>query len=74
MVCRDISSQQLCIKETDSLICGYCSYTLSEKNEYIGGLKWNEIRQTSVLMPAESYGKVKEFIKNSCKQSNGCSK
>ena len=77
-----IQGNPVCLKEIGELRCGYCVWTISPKSKYIGEaeehrlgkLRWSEIRPTAVLLPADSYAKLKEYVINSCKKSGDCQK
>lgn len=74
-----------CANPPDFPICielnptkGFCTYTISDKDIYVddlnklNGKTWWEARPTMVLIPAESYAKLKAYIIKSCKQNNQC--
>lgn len=77
-----IKSNPVCMKEINESRCGLCVYTVSGKTQFVGedtqyllnGKPWSEVRLSGVLLPADSYVKVKEFIINTCKKSGDCQK
>jgi hypothetical protein len=57
---------------------GFCTRVISGKDQIIDeknlyeGKTWFDIRPTMVLIPYQSYSKLKSYIIKSCKQSNRC--
>ena len=66
--CRvEIPNIEVCGKLPEG---GYCAYTLSGPEREIDESKWDELGRVS--MDAESFGKLKKFILESCKRSRKC--
>ena len=52
---------------------GWCTNTLSDdENWVIDASAWKAIHKHSLIVPAESYGKIKAYIIKNCKQQNTC--
>lgn len=67
----------VCMAEIGEGDCGFCTFTVSEKNVFVGekpehhfkGKPWSQLKKKSVLLPAaESYAPLKAFAVNACKQ------
>ena len=76
----NLRGNPVCLSEIKENRCGYCVRSISGTHTYVGedsthqleGKKWSEMRIDSVMLPADSYAALKEFIINSCKKSNQC--
>lgn len=67
----------VCMAKIGEASCGYCVFTITEKEIFVGELPknrfnkkgWKELKRKSVLFPAqESYAPLKAFAINSCKE------
>ena len=75
-----LKANPVCLKEIGEFSCGYCTWTISAKSQYVGeaektylyGHPWSQIRLSAILVPSESYAKVKEYIINNCKKQHDC--
>jgi hypothetical protein len=74
-----LKASPVCMKEIGEVECGHCTYIVSGKEIYIGENEkfhlnkkpWSQLREESILMPAEeSYAPVATYIINSCKKMN----
>ncbi len=73
-----------CVSVPDVPVCtnlglkGYCIWTISNKEQTVdetvllGKLKWSDVMKKSVIVPVDSWIKIKGFIENACHQSNQC--
>ena len=59
---------------------GFCTYTISTEKDQIvndsnmlNGKTWIDLKVESVMLPAESWAKIKEYIIKQCKKNNDCS-
>ena len=68
-----------CHKQIKEPECGACTYIVSGRKKYIGnkkenhfnGKSWKQIKEQSILVPAEeSYAPLATYIINSCKKAN----
>ncbi len=72
----------VCMKMLDEEECGYCTWSIKEKYQYVGenketwlyGKPWSQIAAEAVLMPSESYARLKADIVENCKKSQECNK
>ncbi len=72
----------ICLKEITEYSCGYCVWSVEDKQQYVGeakntwlyGKPWHQILAESVKVPAESYAAIKASFIKMCKESNSCSK
>lgn len=72
----------VCNRQIKEPTCGYCTYTVSDKEQYVGEnaktllhkKPWSQIKRQGVIIPAEDYAAVKAFILDMCKKTNECSK
>lgn len=77
----DYRPNPVCMREIKEAECGRCSWTISEKTQYVGeaketwldGLSWTDIKDTAVILPAKSAAQVKAYILNQCKKTD-CNK
>lgn len=53
---------------------GFCTHTISNKEEVIEGEKWWEMRYKMLLVPPESWAKIKAFVIKVCKKTGQCDK
>ena len=69
----------ICMEEIKEPRCGHCIWIVSKKVQYVGekketwlnGKPWSQLRDESVLLPAEeSYGPVSAHMINQCKKLN----
>lgn len=74
-----------CTKPPDIPIClsldeqrGYCIYTISDKEFYVDADRlfesknWEQVKATSLILPASSWMELKKYILKMCKQSKSC--
>lgn len=55
-----------------NLLCGHYIYTLSEEEGEVCGEEWHKIKESSLIVPNDSYAKIKIYILETCKQNNTC--
>ena len=74
-----LSTALSCATPPDVPVCtaldsgrGFCTYTISEKDYVVEGEAWRKQVATSVLVPSESYAKVKAYILKMCKKTGQC--
>ncbi len=75
----DIRPNPLCVKSVGAPECGFCAYTLSNKQIYVGetkehllyGKTWSQMQDESLTLPTESMAAIKSSFINGCKQY-GC--
>ena len=74
-----LSSQLSCATPPDVPVCtslsserGFCTYTISEKDYFVEGEAWKKQQAESLLLPAESYAKIKAYILKMCKKTGQC--
>ena len=51
---------------------GFCSKTLSDEEIIVDNEAWLETKRTALIVPITSWGKIKQFILESCKQFSNC--
>jgi hypothetical protein len=76
-----------CVTPPDSIVCtnlsdqkGWCTTMISGKSSYVDAshpfgadkLKWADVVNSSVIVPAESWVEIKNFIDSTCHQSGKC--
>lgn len=68
-----------CMKEIGEVECGHCTFSMSQKEIYIGEAKktwfnkkpWSQLHYESILVPAvESFAPVQAYIINACEAAN----
>lgn len=52
--------------------CGHFFYTISDEEGDLCGQEWFNIRNTSVVIPTDSYAKIRIYILETCKQNDTC--
>lgn len=52
---------------------GFCTYTISDKEEFLTGQPWLDLKMKSLVVPAGSWSEVKKFILKICKKTQECS-
>ncbi len=52
---------------------GFCTYTISDKEEKISGKPWEALKSKSLVVPAESWSEIKKFILKVCEKTEECS-
>lgn len=74
----------MCMKAIGEARCGFCVYSVSEKQTYVGdkwnhlllvaGKKktWSTIQEEAMTVPAESQAATKAFAVNVCKATKSC--
>lgn len=70
----------VCEKKIKEIRCGYCVWTISDKEQYVGEAKetwlykkpWSKLEEQAVKMPPEAYAEFKAWVINMCKKSNEC--
>lgn len=79
---RTLEPNPMCMKQIGEPACGYCVWTISSRVQYVGeqekrhlfGKPWSRIMREMVLMPSESYAKMKSYIIKNCKKNNDCNR
>jgi hypothetical protein len=69
----------VCAKQIGEATCGYCTWTNSDKTQYVGEAKktwlykqpWSKIKDLGVITPNESLAKLKEAINSQCRDDDG---
>lgn len=77
---HDKRPNPVCMKEISEPECGFFSWTVSDKIQFVGekketwmnGLPWSKVKEESLFLPIESMQKIKESFIVGCKKY-GCS-
>lgn len=77
-----VTSNPVCQKQIGEPACGYCVWSISEKEQYIGeqkehwldGQPWSQILAESITLPVKTYVAVKTYIIDNCKNNSDCNK
>ncbi len=64
----------VCMAEIGEPQCGYCTWTISDKEKYVGEAEathlyekpWSQIRDESILSPSEAFAAVKAWVVKMC--------
>lgn len=74
-----LSLQISCASVPDVPVCteihmskGFCTHTISNKEEFIEGDAWWNIRYKMILLPPDSWAKIKAFVIKTCKKTGQC--
>lgn len=58
---------------------GWCTFTISDKEIFLdndkklyNGKTWSDLKKDSLIMPADSYAKIKAYILSECKKHKDC--
>lgn len=86
--CTAVPDVPVCVELTDvtkvgntSLIShkGWCAWTLTNKEQFVDedtnlldGKKWSLVKSQSLLVPADSWAKIKSYIQKNCKKNKDC--
>lgn len=74
-----IRANPVCAKAIGEVTCGYCTWTQSDKNQYVGEAKktwlydspWHQIKDEGVITPSQSLAKLKAAINDKCRTDEG---
>lgn len=75
--CGTIPSVPICRERTVN--SGFCSWTIESKSQIVddthllNGKTWIDIKIDSILVPVDSWVKIKEYIIAQCKRNGNCS-
>lgn len=69
IACAQVPDVPICV---DLSSRGWCTYTISQKEFYLEGEPWNKVKGHSLLVPADSWEKIKEYILINCKKNQDC--
>lgn len=74
----------LCMQKIGEPTCGYCRFTLDDKEVYVGDQwnhllvvgkrkkKWSTLQEEGLLVPAETQAGIKAFMVNMCRITEQC--
>lgn len=51
---------------------GFCVYTMSNKEYTVEGLDWLRLKVDSLIVPADSWAKIKDYFQRMCVKSGKC--
>ncbi len=75
--CAKVPDVPVCISLDDER--GFCTYTISDKEFYVDnedhlfeGKTWEQVKISSLIMPASSWAKIKAYILSQCKKHKDC--
>ena len=57
---------------------GWCTYTISDKEFFVDddtnelGKEWWDMRPQMIMLPWQSWAKIKSYIQKKCKKHNDC--
>lgn len=74
-----VRSNPKCAKQIGEPDCGYCTWTQSDREQYVGenkktwlyGKPWSLIFAESFIVPSESMAKVKSELNKNCRDDDG---
>lgn len=74
-----IRANPKCAKAIGEASCGYCTWTNSDKDQWVGENKktwlydepWSKIKDEGTIAPSQSMAKLKAAINTQCRDDNG---
>lgn len=84
MACASVPDVPICVDLTNTpgnvtKQQGWCAWTITQKEQFVdndtnllGGKRWSEVKMVSLLVPPDSWAKLKSYIIKNCKQNKGC--
>lgn len=82
--CASVPDVPICVdltnKDALAIPKGFCAWTISDKETIVddngghmlNGKLWTDVKSSSLLIPAESWAKIKAFILKNCKKNKDC--
>lgn len=67
--CDNPPDVAVCVDLTDK---GFCTYTISDKEFYVTGNEWEQMKIKSLVLPSESWQEIKKYLLEQCKKSSKC--